>query len=361
MSQPAQKVTDYESLHQAWIQYYESQVEQLFDKLVSEAVRLALTLPTSPDHVFSFADFPAAAGRFSSLMAKLHDDIVLLVGSGMAKAWSLSGLKNDALAGDVMSMLSESQITSIFGARNEGARLAFAGRSINGLNLSDRVWNYTGAFGKEIELGLDAAILSGTPARKLATQLKQNLREPNRLFRRVRNARGNLVLSQNAKTFKPGLGVYRSSYANALRLTRTEINGSYRQADLDRWATLPFVTGYSVRRSLNRVPCILCDSMVGNFPKTFVFQGWHPACRCIATPILATPDEVNRLTAQLIAGESVEGFTSINQVSRVNPGFTKWVRDNRQRWEQQNGSGRPGATPLFIQQNGGFVAPLSAH
>ena len=355
MSKPAPKATDYESLHRARIEYYESQVEQLFDKAVAEAARLALTLPVNPDRVFSFSDYPATNARFNSLMAKLHDDIVLLVGSGIAKAWTLSGLKNDAISSDVLSLLSEAQRTTLFGARNEAARLAFAGRSVNGLNLSDRVWNYTSAFGKEIELGLDAGLLAGTPARKLATQLKQNLRSPDRLFRRVRTARGNLVLSQNARTFKPGAGVYRSSYANALRLTRSEINASYRQADLDRWAVLPFVVGYSVRRSSNRVPCILCDSMVGNYPKTFVFQGWHPACRCIATPMLATPDEVNRLTAQLIAGESIDGFTSTNEVSRVNPGFTKWVGNNRKRWE-----GRQGATPLFILQNRGFVTPLSA-
>ncbi len=355
MSAPSPKLTDYEARHRARIAYYESQVEQLFDKAVSEAAQLAATLPFNPDRVFSFADYPAASARFSTLMAKLHDDVVTLVGSGMAKAWTLSGLKNDALTADVMSLLSEGQVQTFFGARNEAARLAFANRTVNGLNLSQRVWNYTGAFGKEIELGLDAGILAGTPATKLATQLKQNLREPNRLFRRVRNGRGNLVLSQNAKTFKPGQGVYRSSYANALRLTRTEINGSYRQADLDRWAGLPFVVGYSVRRSSNRVPCYLCDSLVGNFPKDFVFTGWHAQCLCVATPILATPDEVNRLTAQLIAGESIEGFTSVNQVRKVNPGFTKWVKDNRERWEQQNG-----ATPLFVQQNRGFVAPLVA-
>ena len=57
------------------------------------------------------------------------------------------------------------------------------------------------------------------------------LRNPDKLFRRVRDKHGNLRLSKAAKAYHPGRGVYRSSYRNALRLTATENNMAYRTAD----------------------------------------------------------------------------------------------------------------------------------
>lgn len=45
-----------------------------------------------------------------------------------------------------------------------------------------------------------------------------------RLYRRVRGADGKLHLSKAAKAYHPSQGVYRSSYKNAMRLTRTECN-----------------------------------------------------------------------------------------------------------------------------------------
>ncbi len=76
--------------------------------------------------------------------------------------------------------------------------------------------------GLQVETAMDIALRDGTPANRLATDLKQYLKHPDKLFRRVRDEHGQLQLSKRTKEFHPGAGVYRSSYKNARRLAVTE-------------------------------------------------------------------------------------------------------------------------------------------
>ena len=108
--------------------------------------------------------------------------------------------------------------------------------------------------------------------------------------------------------YNPGGGVYRSSYKNAMRLTRTEINMSYREADHLRWQEMDFVVGIEIRRSNHEYGCNVCESLKGKYPKDFKFSGWHPHCRCHAIPILATEEELL---------DSIENDTPINSKNEV--------------------------------------------
>lgn len=135
------------------------------------------------------------------------------------------------------------------------------------------------------------AQIDGTPANRLATDLKQYLKYPDKLFRRVRDEHGQLQLSKRAKEFHPGAGVYRSSYKNARRLAVTETNMAYHKADNERWRKLDFVLGYEVQVSgTNPNVCPLCVELAGKYPKEFEFVGWHPHCRCHAVPIMEDID-----------------------------------------------------------------------
>ena len=150
-----------------------------------------------------------------------------------------------------------------------------------------------------MELALDIGIGEGRSAAELSRDVRRYLNHPERLFRRVRDKHGNLVLSQAAKAFNPGQGVYRSSFKNARRLTATETNMAYRKADNERWQQLFFVVGFEVKlsnnHSINGVPFTdICDELAGKYPKTFVFTGWHPLCRCYTVPILITPITIGR-------------------------------------------------------------------
>ena len=82
-------------------------------------------------------------------------------------------------------------VKSIFGAsciedhhfarffhRNMEAMDAFFARKEQGLDLSQKVWMYTGQLKTELEDSLDLAIGEGTPANRLATKIQKYLQEP---------------------------------------------------------------------------------------------------------------------------------------------------------------------------------------
>lgn len=233
------------------------------------------------------------------------------------------------------------------------ALAAFQKRKVAGMTLSQRVLKYTEQFREQIEHALDVGLGEGRSAQQLSRDVRQNLQEPNLLFRRVRDKRGNLVLSKAAKAFHPGRGVYRSSYKNAMRLTRSEINMAYRESDYQRWQALDFVVGFEIMRS-NHEPlckCDTCEKLVGRYPKTFKFVGWHPQCMCFAVPIMEDfysegrrNDRVNRLKAAL-NGTTAKKYISLQTIDKMPDGFMQWVDDHK---DKQKGWS---STPYFIQDN----------
>ncbi|MDR0558972.1 MAG: hypothetical protein LBG92_02275, partial [Prevotellaceae bacterium] len=222
-------------------------------------------------------------------------------------------------------------------SNSDKALEAFLQRKTSGLNLSERVWNYAGQFKEKIELALDLGIRNGLSAAEMARELKQYLREPDKLFRRVRDQHGQLRLSQAAKAYHPGQGVCRSGYKNARRMAATETNIAYRTADFLRWQQLDFVVGMEVRLSGNHPLPDICDDLKGKYPKDFKFTGWHPCCRCYAIPILKTSED------------SGTESDSANTVHEPPEGFQNWLAQNRDRIE------RAKSLPYFLRDNGKYV------
>lgn len=161
----------------------------------------------------------------------------------------------------------------------------------NGFKLSDRVWNITQQTKSQLEFYLDSGVVAGRNSNGISSDIRQILQNPQKRFRRIRNEKGELVLSQPMKDYHPGQGVYRSAYKNALRTSATTTNTAYRSADYERWSKQDFILGIEIHRSANnRGPCRICDAMVGKYPKTFKFTGFHPFCICFATPITMEPE-----------------------------------------------------------------------
>ena len=161
----------------------------------------------------------------------------------------------------------------------------------NGFKLSDRIWNITQQTKSQLEFYLDSGVVAGRNSNGISSDIRQILQNPQKRFRRIRNEKGELVLSQPMKDYHPGQGVYRSAYKNALRTSATTTNTAYRSADYERWSKQDFILGIEIHRSANnRGPCKICDAMVGKYPKTFKFTGFHPFCICFATPITMEPE-----------------------------------------------------------------------
>ena len=205
----------------------------------------------------------------------------------------------------------------------------------NGFKLSDRVWNITQQTKSQLEFYLDSGVVAGRNANGISSDIRQILQNPQKRFRRIRNEKGELVLSQPMKNYHPGQGVYRSAYKNALRTSATTTNIAYRSADYERWSKQDFILGIEVHRSANnRGPCKICDAMVGKYPKTFKFTGFHPFCICFATPITMEPEDF----ADFLLNDTVpqgQTITDIPQaakdfVSENKDGFQSafWYKDN---------------------------------
>ena len=331
---------------------YAQAVQSLYDKATLAITRAAARGKIDPDTPFSFDMYPSVQKEMQRITEQLAERVTVVIETGSKKQWLFACDKNDAFLSSIMdtSKVSKARLKKMQD-RNLDALAAFQGRKVDGMNLSQRVWKYVGQYKDQLENALDVGLGEGRSADELSRDVRQNLRDPNRLFRRVRDKRGNLVLSKRAAAFHPGRGVYRSSYKNAMRLTRSEINMAYRESDWQRWQSLDFVVGFEIHRS-NHEPlckCDTCEKLVGRYPKTFKFKGWHPQCMCYATPVLMDEEtfdenELGDLKAAL-RGTTYKHQQAKNAVSDVPDGFKAWVKDHV---EAQKGWA---STPYFIKDN----------
>lgn len=353
-------IDKWEKEHRKRLASIERQIQEIYEYAIQEASALGVMVQELADDIFQFEKYPYMGERVERLLQDLHDKMEIAIVNGVDSEWTLANNKNNELCqrvfGDTLAYLSVEQQRRYF-RNNEGAREAFLKRVVNGLGLSDRVWNYTNAYKKELEMGLDVGIRAGMSASEMSRELKSYLLNPDKLFRRVRDKHGNLVLSKAAKAYHPGQGVYRSSYMNARRLAVTETNLAYRTADYDRYQLFDFVVGIEIHLSGNHT-CKgvkgdffdICDELQGKYPKDFKFTGWHPHCRCYTTTILKTPKEIQRDNELIMQGlEPIAG--SENEVRGVPMKFKQWQEDNIERAKRSN------STPYFVLDNLQYIDP----
>lgn len=345
-------IQSYDLAHYRTTEAYAQAVQALYDKATTAVSRAAARGKIDPDKPFSFDMYPSVQKEMQRITEQLASNMQTVIETGSRKQWLFACQKNDGFLASIMdtSKLSKGQLKKMQD-QNLDALAAFQGRKVDGMDLSQRIWKYVGQYREQLESALDVGLGEGRSADELSRDVRQNLLDPNRLFRRVRDKRGNLVLSKAARAFHPGRGVYRSSYKNAMRLTRSEINMAYRESDWQRWQSLDFVVGFEIHRS-NHEPlceCDICEKLVGRYPKTFKFKGWHPQCMCYATPILMDEEtfdenELGDLKAAL-KGTTYKPLQAKNAVSDVPDGFKNWVKAHV---EAQKGWS---STPYFIKDN----------
>ena len=345
-------IQSYDLAHYRTTEAYAQAVQALYDKATTAVSRAAARGKIDPDKPFSFDMYPSVQKEMQRITEQLASNMQTVIETGSRKQWLFACQKNDGFLASIMdtSKVSKARLKKMQD-RNLDALAAFQGRKVDGMDLSQRIWKYVGQYREQLESALDVGLGEGRSADELSRDVRQNLLDPNRLFRRVRDKRGNLVLSKAARAFHPGRGVYRSSYKNAMRLTRSEINMAYRESDWQRWQSLDFVVGFEIHRS-NHEPlceCDICEKLVGRYPKTFKFKGWHPQCMCYATPILMDEEtfdenELGDLKAAL-KGTTYKPLQAKNAVSDVPDGLKAWVKDHV---EAQKGWA---STPYFIKDN----------
>jgi hypothetical protein len=344
----------------------EQRITQLIDNAVKEAARLGRRVKVE-DIGRAFQNNPTLRKALVTEMKHLAKEMTATIETGSKEAW----MRANSGASEIIAQLAagNAALAAILQAeqnkpQNDRALIAFQQREVAGMNLSGRVWNIVNNTQRDLERAIEVSLAEGTPAQKLSQRIRQLLQEPNRLYRRVRDADGNLKLSQAAQQYNPGRGVYRSSYKNAMRLARTEVNMAYHTADNERWTKSWWVRGIRIWLSNNhtikdskghRVPLVdICDDLKGDYPADFKFTGWHPQCRCLATAITVDYATIRDYYRRKRAGEDMSGYTPPGMITKTPEAFNRWLETNADRL---SAAATKGTTPYFIRDNAKYTNP----
>ena len=225
---------------------------------------------------------------------------------------------------------------------NSDALKAFQNRKDKGFNVSDKLWNQSMIYRKELEDAISCAIEKGYSAVTLSKRISKYLLDFPSLQKDYKEKFGTASKAADCE--------YRS-----LRLAASEINMAYRTAENKRLGQMDFVVGYEIKLSGNHnckgVPkgryYDICDQLAGKYPKDFEWKGWHPVCRCYKIPILKTEEEFWAWD-----GRSVASSDSVNRVKDVPDNFKKWVISNQQRIDD---SKKRGTLPYFLKDNPSYL------
>lgn len=344
------RIDKYEKQHKANLLKRATMLQGAYNTAISDMVRLGMLMNVDKDKDFFFSLRKGTEKQVKQVQKRLSERILSILDNGEKEAFILSKTKSVDMVNEYLPKVREKVLKGI-NNRTSSALRAFQAERDKNMNLSGAVWDLTEELKEQMELSLQLGIHEGTSAKELATECRRYLNEPNKLFRRVRDAFGVLRLSKSAKAYHPGRGVYRSSYKNALRMTNTEINMAYRTADHYQWKEFDFVRGIEIKvsdaphvRSAKHLTDI-CDELQGIYPKTFKFIGWHPNCRCFAVPVLVGRDDMRKYSQSLLKGKEYKFDNIVNDMPDK---FKGWVKDNESKLAHMANHGK---SPYFISRN----------
>lgn len=318
-------------------------VHLLYLTAIRNILKNTSNLKINPNVVFQIKDYPKLQRKINRQLNILTANSVRIINNATEAQWLEAWTKNQGIASSYLKrgLLTEAQQLA-YTNKNLQALATFQNRKINGFKLSNRIWKFNRQFKGEIEMGIDVALKEGMSASTLSRKIRANLQNPNNLFRRIRNKHGNLHLSKMAKRYSPGAGAYRSSYKNAMRMARTEINMAYRTSDNVKYQQFDFVLGFEVKRSRRYFGCDICKELEGKYPKDFTFVGWHPQCRCYTVPILNKTDDFIKQQKAILRGET---FKPTGQITALPKKFSNWFNANKQKVRNLK------TEPFFIRDN----------
>lgn len=329
---------DFDEIHAQRLLGYVIKIDKSFNQLIKDVVIISSKYNKEAKK-FSF-NHPVVKKEVDVTFKNFNKTLYNHITSSMYLEWGFANEKNDALEknyyNDVLKYALLQGIVlpktrPIFSnptTTHKSSLKTIIDRKIGGLRLSDRVWNITNNTKKEIELSIKLTLDEGKSAKQQAKEIKKHLKYPDKLFKKVRDKKGVLRLSENAKMFHPGQGVYRSSYKNALRLSKHEINKAFHVRDLIRMQQNTDVVGFDVVLSKQHKVIDICDYLKGRYPKWFVFVGWHVGCKCQKKAVMKSKNEVLN---EIKKGINKPSYTSKNYVKNVPKGFNKWVTENKKR------------------------------
>ena len=340
----------------------EQRVRLLYADAYTRALKIAevrKALDAATDTNFTFKANPRAEKELKKILQALGVNLDKLITdgkAGMAKK-GVTAAEDNILA--IVAKSDKPTAERLIQAATNTNRVAqalgteLANEKRGGVKLSPKVWKTVESSRKELEIIIQNNIIEGKGADVASREVRQYLKDPNKLFRRVKDKEtGEYKLSKAAQQYHPGRGRYRSSYMNARRLTVTEMNMATQAAESAAYASNPLIAGYEIRLSNNHTvkdpskkggvkPLHdICDELQGRYPATFKFTGWHPHCRCTMIPILISAEERRKLAKARAEGKD---YQPKGVITEMPANFNKWLEDNADRIE------RAKSLPYFLQ------------
>lgn len=354
-------------------------ISKLFDKFIFALLQANIRWDELPaDDIFRYSKYPEAAKYAEKVAGQLRDalrteflnaikgSIALAIDTTQKEFEPFTNMDDDALD-KFRSAVTEAFINSRV-------------KPDHRLSLSDRVWNYTQQSKAEFELGLsqvlEDGIRRGESAEVIGRKVRNKLRNPDMMYRRYHlkkvTSSGKVkdvvewrrkVVDKDGKVkfvkedlAKVGRGVCRSARQNALRMVSTEITSAYRYADNMRYQKEPFVLGYRIQLSNNHtckdsngIPRPfhdMCDDLQGLYPKWFLWQAWHPRCRCFMTAVLCSEEEMRKIST--LPKEEYDNYVSPNAIKDMPKEYYDYINNNADRL---NTAIENGKQPYWIRDN----------
>ncbi len=210
-------------------------------------------------------------------------------------------------------------------------------------NLSKSVWNLNDQVKKEIEIIVQDSIRKGYSTEYAIKLAQKYLNNPNEIDAWKKDENGEWYQTPAAKDYHPGRGVYKSAIKNVERMIRTETMAAYRTAEIEQYQKNPMIKGYRIQLSSNHTTTHghhgvkeisdICDRLQGDYPKSFVWTGWHPNCRCVLIPIMLTDEEFAKYLKAKREGK-LDEFAKKTNIQDFPENMTEWMSENKPRIQE---------------------------
>jgi len=270
---------EFEKKHIQELIRYNGKIERIFEHTSKDLARVIRQYEVSQGikgvttekirKGYTWARNRALQRKVDEVLEKLHKNIQVNIQDGMITQWDLANIKNNGMVEAWWKGLGlvKVDIPTAFQQLNLAALDTFLARTEARMNLSKRVWNLTNGAKDQLETYLASGITTGKSAVRISKEVEQFMSGKGIPYK------GILIKARNIKF-------------ETIRLAATEMNMAYRMSDYTRRQQLPFITGIEVHLSASHPRPDMCDSLVGRYPKGFIFTGWHPLCICYSTSIM---------------------------------------------------------------------------
>ena len=245
----------------------------------------------------------------------------------ITQQWNLGSTKIKETMNDYLDKVGKGvnipdEINQTLRAPNLNAMNTFLDRTERGMNLSKKIWRTTKMAQTQIQDFLASGVTTGKSAIQTARSLKQFMKGTPIIYK------GTLIKGSNINF-------------QAIRLAATEANMAFRLSEEVKIKKLPFVTGQNIDIGGGHPRPDICDELAGDYPKDFIWGGWHPLCICVRTWKMVSKKEFVKM---MKTGKVLKG----NLVRRIPVRAKAFMKTNLKRFKGYIGRG---TEPYWMRDN----------